>query len=141
MTVEKYRRLYTQNGFFWNNHLVEFVQEFGEKVINYRHDKTGTPQTARFCLPVEINVGRAYGQHETTVHFLKEEIAPVGVCNADHIQLLLTEKGRLIGFADYLLLRWGEENSDWRSSILKLLQSEAPTKIGVIPSNSSCLKN
>jgi hypothetical protein len=133
MDVEFYKTLYLTSGFFWNNNLSEFVSEFAGKETTYPHHKTRISQIARFCLPDLIKVGRSYGQHELTVKYLGEEIAPVGDCNCMHIELLISETGRLIGFADYLLLRWGNDGVDWRSSMKSLLDGSEAFEIGVIP--------
>jgi len=131
-SAKDYEQLYIQNGFLWNNYLSDFVQEYGGKEIEYPDFRTGSSETANFCWPSLINVGRHYPQHELTAKYFGEEFAPVGDCNRKHIELLLLESGRLVGFADYLLLTWGENSYDWRSSVKSLLAGVEPVKIGLI---------
>jgi hypothetical protein len=132
MNTDSYRALYMLNGFFWNGELGDLVVEYSGKEISYRHPKTGSDQLARFIRPVQINVGRFSSYYEAVSAQLQEEVAPVGDCNAAHIDLLLTETGRLVGFADSMLLRWGEESAKWRLSASSLLRGFEPVVIGQV---------
>lgn len=128
------KQMYLENGFRWTAYLEDFCNEYGGREIDYPHPFTGGTVKARFCIPEPICVGRKYGQHETTVNHLMEEIAPVGECSNGNIELLLTESGRLIGFADYMLLSWSAEGEcdNWRASLARLLQGIKPESMGVI---------
>jgi hypothetical protein len=130
MNTDSYRALYMLNGFFWNGELYDFVVEYAGKEINYRHPKTRSDQLARFIRPVQINIGRFSEHYEAITSHLREEVAPVGDCNAAHIELILTETGRLLGHADSVILRWGEESAPWRSAISSLLLGMPPTVVG-----------
>ena len=126
------QRAYLDNGFFWNENLSAFATEFADKELTYPHHKTGKLMKARFFPTGIMSVNREKAKYELTSQFLKEEVAPVGHCNDDHIDLLLTCSGKLIGFADYLLLRWGHESEDWRSSLAKLLAGDAPLNLAIL---------
>ena len=127
------KHLYLENGFFWNDFLREFTAEYGGKSVKYFHHQTSDLMTAHFCLPSLIKVGRNYGQHQLTYAYLGEEIAPVGDCNNMHIELLLTEGGRLIDFADYKLLYWGSlKPGSWKESLQFLLEGNKPIELGNI---------
>ena len=130
MNTDSYRALYMLNGFFWNGELRDLVVEYSGKEIMYPHPKTGSDQLARFIRPVQINAGRFSSRYEDITQYLKEEVAPVGDCNAAHIELLLTETGRLVGFAGSMLLRWGGEGILWRQSVPALLRGMEPAVIG-----------
>ena len=132
MKNEDYKTLYKDMGFFWNEHLASCVAEFAAKEIPCLHYKTKETMLLRFFPSNILPVGRKYGQYELMVKFLGEEIAPVGDCCDGHIQLFLTESGKLIGFADYLLLRWGDEKANWRSSIVELLHGGEALEMGLI---------
>jgi hypothetical protein len=120
------------NGFFWNGELRDLVIEYSGKEITYRHPKTGSDQLARFIRPVQINVGRFNSPYDAVTEHLHEEVAPVGDCNGAHVELLLTETGRLVGFADSMLLRWGEESAHWRLSASSLLHGFEAVVIGQV---------
>lgn len=132
MSIKQYEEQYRSRGFFWNQHLACLVEEYAGREIPYQHHKTNKAMTVRLLPPDSFVVGREYGPYAVTVKYLNEEISPVGDCNERYVQLFLTESGKLIGFADYLLLRWGGDELDWRSSLALLLQGIAPAKIGVI---------
>jgi hypothetical protein len=102
------------------------------KEIPYRHHKRGQEEIARFLPADFISVGRRYGMYNLVVEFLGEEVAPVGDCDRGYVRLLLSEGGKLIGFADYSLLRWGGPELNWRSSLALLLEGTAPSEIGLI---------
>jgi hypothetical protein len=76
-------------------------------------------------------VGRFSSYYEAVSEQLQEEVAPVGDCNAAHIDLLLTETGRLVGYAECMLLRWGE-SAQWRQSASSLLRGSEPVVIGEV---------
>ncbi len=128
------KQMYLENGFRWTSHLEEFCNEYGGREIDYPHPFTGEMVNTRFCIPETVRVGRKYGQYETTVNHLGEEIAPVGECSNGNIELLLTESGRLIGFADYMLLSWSAEgeHDNCRASLARLLQGIKPESTGLI---------
>ena len=132
MNTDAYRALYMLNGFFWNGELSDLVVEFSGKELPYRHPKTRSDQVARFIRPVQINVGRFSPHYEAVASQLQEEVAPVGDCNAAHIELLLTETGRLFGYGDAVILRWGESKANWRSAISSLLLGIEPVVVGQV---------
>jgi hypothetical protein len=134
MTIETYKQLYLSNGFLWTIHLEDFVRELAGQEFDYPHPQTGDSVRALFWHPKLIQVGHSYGQHQKTEEFLGEEIAPIGECSDGNIELLLTKTGRLIGFADYLMLAWDSDTSQasWKTSLERLLAGQAPTELGVI---------
>ena len=132
MNLGGWEKHYVRNGFFWNQHLAGLISKFGDKEMLYRNPKSHTDEIARFKPSDFVRVGRKYGMYSAVAKFLKEDVAPVGDCNRGNIRLLLTENGRLIGFADYLLLRWGNSDLDWRSSLSLLLRGDPPAEVGVI---------
>lgn len=109
------------------------MAEYGGKVMKYPHYRTSDLIEARFCVPSLIKVGRNDDQYVLTSAFLGSEIAPVGDCHNMHIELLLTQDGRLIGFADYMLLYWETLSpGSWRKSIQMLLEGIEPVELGVV---------
>ncbi len=132
MNVKMYEHLYRKNGFFWNQILESAVKEHAGREISYQHHKTGRPKVACFFPDDLFVVGREYGQYQTIVEYLNEEVAPIGNCDGGYIELFLTQRGKLVGFADYLMLRWGGPELDWRSSLQLLADGVAPSEIGVI---------
>lgn len=134
--IEEIRSFYLQKGFFWNDELEEFAAAYAGKEILYLHPKSGKTKVVRLFVADGFMMDRTYGAYDATVNFLGEEIAPVGDCNGHYIELLLTKSGKLIGFADYLLLRWGSDDLKWKESLALLLNGAEATQIGVIDSSN-----
>jgi hypothetical protein len=136
MKSESIQSLYLHKGFFLNEELADFMKAYAGQEISYPHSFTGSTCTARFFPPTASFCERSYGPYELTVAYLGEEIAPVGDCDSEYVELLLTKSGKLIGFADYLLLRWGSEDLKWRESLALLLKGVKATRIGVIDTSA-----
>jgi hypothetical protein len=134
--IEDIQDIYLRKGFFWNDDLADFAGDYVGREISYLHPYTGDAVTARFFPALADFPDRAKSICRLIVEYLGEEIAPVGDCNQQHIELFLTKSGKLIGFADYLLLRWGEEELKWRASLDLLLQGAKETKVGVIDTSN-----
>src|SRR4051794_14185648 len=106
-----YRKVYKKHGFFWNDELKEFVQEYGGKQLDYKDPHSGFIFSADFRFPLLIKgaqvPGRSFDYYTATAKYLDEDVALVGKCGQGYIHLLLTENGRFIGFDEYTLIRWG----------------------------------
>lgn len=129
------KELYLQHGFVWSPHLEEFVREHLGGIRPYLHHKTGALVQARFCRAELVKLGRESSQYLAAIKYLGVEVAPVGDCHRSYIELLLTGDGRLVGVADYLLLRWGGAGDPWRRSLELLFSGAEPAHIGVMDSD------
>lgn len=129
-----YRQLYVKSGYLWTCQLEDFVQEYAGTRMKYPHPITKNKVEVRFCAIDLIQVSRSHGQHVTTSRFLNDDLAPVGDCSDGNIELLLAPSGRLIGFADYMLLSWAVSDKlpNWRESVCRLLAGEDPSVTAVI---------
>ncbi|MFO1484518.1 MAG: hypothetical protein U1F71_14250 [Verrucomicrobiaceae bacterium] len=126
--------MYTDSGFVWSKALEDFCRQNDGREMWYPHFRTGDSVLARFCVTELILVGRKHGQHEIVSKWLGEEFAPVGDCSDGNIELLLTVSGRLIGFADYMMLAWDNPNcaSTWQQDLIHLLRGMEPRTLGII---------
>ena len=109
MNTKELHALYVKSGFFWNPELAEFVRVYGGREIAGRKGYyRNSYYPIRFCYPKYIKQGRSNFKYVLTADFLGEDVAPVGDCDGPHTILLLTESGKLFGFSDYIIGRWGE---------------------------------
>lgn len=120
--LEYYRYLYRKNGFFWNAHLEDLVAEYGGRKISYPHPRGAGDCVAMFCGEDDVELG--FSHYEDLSRHLGERLAYIGHCHAAHVDLLLTESGRLVGYADGLWLRWGDPAQSWKESLQRLLNGE-----------------
>ena len=128
------KAIYITNGFEWTPFLEAFLHEWAGRTIYYPQHETGDLVKARMAYLPLIEVGSDYGLHRTTRSFLGEGYAPIGDCENGNVYLFLTDSGKLVGFADYLLLSWGAGTAeDWRKSLELLFAGGAPKCFGEIP--------
>lgn len=131
MTIRELRELYQNHGFIWNDEIASFLYTYGGETLKYCDPFSGGIMTVTLFDVGDVRAGRKYGTYAKTVEYLGTEIAPVGHCCNQDIEIFLTEQGDLIGFADYLLLSWSTMASpNWEDSMHQLLDGKRPREIG-----------
>ena len=132
----RYRRVYKEHGFFWNDELAQFVRAYGGHQVHYRHPHMDFTLWADFRFPELISgaelPARNSDYYVSTAKYLGEDVALVGQCEYGGVYLLLTEKGNFVGFDEYKLIRWGTADLGWRDSVKHFLEGMAPTTFGDI---------
>lgn len=137
MISEDVKLNYTRHGFLWTQYLEEFMNLYAGQRVHYNHPADGDRTSAVFYDPVSVKAGKAYESFVATANFIGEEVAPVGDCNGQEIDLFLTASGNLIGFSDYLVLSWSTDPApNWRVSIKRLLSGVRPQKVGLIDTDA-----
>lgn len=131
MTIKDVQELYLSNGFIWNDEIASFIVAYGGKKLDYIDSFSGGLVPAEFFPLDDVRSGRKYGTYTRTAEHLGAEIVPVGYCCNGDIELLLTEAGDIIGFADHLLLSWSTAPSpNWEDAMSNLLHGKKPRQIG-----------
>ena len=122
--LSEFKQACLANGFHWNLAVEEFISEYGGKKIVYSDPTKGSNRTANLGDLTYLDTGAK--SYEDFSRFLGESVIPVGDCHARHIELLLTESGKLMGFADGIWLRWGLAEELWVTAVKRLLAGEEP---------------
>jgi hypothetical protein len=131
MSSDELRETLIANGFKWTAPLEEAARLYGVQVIKYRRFREVPDTMEFFSPPLIIHSKRAHGIYDDMRRFTGEEIAPIGTCERRHVDLMLTESGRLFGYADNLMLTWGPPHADWKVSLARLLAGEEAADRGL----------
>ncbi len=126
-----YKQLYLSKGFFWNDQVAEYLSIYGDKTLTY--NRQGDSEVSVAVINVKDHLalgrhGRGSGRYNYVQKIVGSDVVPAGQCHNENIDLLITEAGIMVCFADYLLMGWGSEGQglNWRESMLLLLQGAEP---------------
>lgn len=130
MNAEEFGDFLSFFSFETNSHVADFWNEYGGRLISYRHCPSG--EMREICtrpdnLVIKIGQGRWSDHYSGVARQLVEDFAPVGLFDPGTIShdLLMTSSGELYRYYQGIMEKCGEPCEGWRETMQRIIAGES----------------